>query len=83
VPVIAFNHGSVPEVIEDGLTGFIVDDIEGAVRAADRLPSLPRPAVRKRFEERFTGRRMAEDHVALYAKLARGRMPSVRAVAAE
>ena len=83
VPVIAFNHGSVPEVIEDGLTGFIVDDIEGAVRAADRLPSLSRPAVRKRFEERFTARRMAEDHVALYTQLARGRMPSVRAVAAE
>ena len=82
-PVVAFNHGSVPEVIEDGLTGFIVDDIEGAVRAVDRLPSISRAAVRERFEERFTARRMAEDHVALYARLARGRVPPVRAVAAE
>jgi len=83
VPVVAFNHGSVPEVIEDGRTGFIVDDIEGAVRAVERLPALSRPAVRQRFEERFTARRMAEDHVALYARLARGRASPVRAVAAE
>jgi glycosyltransferase involved in cell wall biosynthesis len=83
VPVVAFNHGSVPEVIEDGLTGFIVDDIEGAVRAVERLPALSRAAVRRRFEERFTARRMAEEYVGLYAKLARGRLPPVRAVAAE
>jgi glycosyltransferase involved in cell wall biosynthesis len=82
-PVVAFDHGSVPEVLEDGLTGFIVEDMEGAVRAVDRLPSLSRAAVRKRFEERFTARRMAEDHVALYARLARGGLPRVRAVAAE
>jgi glycosyltransferase involved in cell wall biosynthesis len=83
VPVVAYNHGSVPEVIEDGRTGFIVDGVEGAVRAVERLPALSRPAVRKRFEERFTARRMAEDHVALYARLARSRVPPVRAVAAE
>lgn len=83
VPVVAFNHGSVPEVIEEGLTGFIVDDIEGAVRAVDRLPTLSRVAVRRRFEERFTARRMAEQHAELYAKLARGRVAPVRAVAAE
>jgi glycosyltransferase involved in cell wall biosynthesis len=83
VPVVAFNHGSVPEVIEDGLTGFIVDDIEGAVRAVDRLGTLSRPAVRRRFEERFTARRMAEEHIALYARLARAGRPEVQAVAAE
>jgi glycosyltransferase involved in cell wall biosynthesis len=83
VPVVAYNHGSVPEVIDEGLTGFVVDDIEGAVRAVGRLPELSRPAVRRRFEERFTARRMAEDHVALYAQLARGRVPPVRALAAE
>lgn len=71
VPVIAFNHGSVPEVIEDGLTGFIVDDVDAAVQAVGRLPELPRSAVRRCFEERFTARRMAEDHLALYAQLAR------------
>ncbi len=87
VPVVAFNHGSVPEVIEDGLTGFIVEDTEGAVRAVERrLPSLSRAAVRQRFEQRFTARHMAEDHVALYARLAaaaRGGRPRVQAVAAE
>jgi glycosyltransferase involved in cell wall biosynthesis len=82
-PLVAYNHGSVPEVIEEGRTGFIVDGIEGAVAAVNRLPELSRAAVRKRFEERFTARRMAENHVALYAQLARGRMPPVRAVAAE
>ncbi|HEY4250225.1 MAG TPA: glycosyltransferase family 4 protein [Roseomonas sp.] len=77
VPVIAYGHGSVPEVIEDGLTGFIVDDIGAAVHAVDRLATLPRDAVRRRFEERFTARRMAEDHVALYGQLIRSRrMPA-------
>jgi hypothetical protein len=71
-------------VLEDGLTGFIVDDVEGAVRAVQRrLPSLSRAAVRRRFEERFTARRMAEDHVALYARLARASKAQVQAVAAE
>ncbi len=83
VPVVAFNHGSVPEVIEEGRTGFIVEDIAGAVRAVGRLPELSRPAVRKRFEERFTALRMAEEHIALYARLARGRVPAMRAMAAE
>ena len=83
-PVVAFNLGSVPEVLEDGLTGFIVDDVDSAVRAVERrLPDLRRDAVRKRFEERFTARRMAEDHVEVYARLARGRAPAVRALAAE
>ena len=82
-PVIAFDHGSVPEVIEDGLTGFIVQDIEGAVRAVDRLPALSRRAVRRRFEQRFTARRMAEDHVALYERLRRGHLEETPALAAE
>jgi glycosyltransferase involved in cell wall biosynthesis len=82
VPVIAFDHGSVPEVVEHGLTGFVVGDVEGAVAAVERLPALPRAAVRARFEERFTARRMAEDYAALYARLARGRPPRMRAVAA-
>jgi glycosyltransferase involved in cell wall biosynthesis len=73
VPVIAFNHGSVPEVIEDGRTGFIVEDVDAAVAAVGRLGTLPRAAVRRRFEERFTARRMAEDHVALYGQLTRSR----------
>jgi glycosyltransferase involved in cell wall biosynthesis len=83
VPVVAFRHGSVPEVVEDGVTGFVVEDVAGAVRAVERAAALPREAVRARFAQRFTGRRMAQDYAALYARLARGRVPPMRAVAAE
>jgi len=69
-PVIAFNCGSVPEIIEDGLTGFIVEDEDGAVAAVQRLEEIDRGKVRARFEQRFTARRMAEDYVALYRRLA-------------
>ena len=60
-PVIAFNRGSVPELIDDGVTGFIVEDINGAIGAVDRLGQLSREKIRQRFEERFTARRMAQD----------------------
>ncbi|GGG44196.1 glycosyl transferase [Caldovatus sediminis] len=83
-PVIAFAAGSVPEVIEDGRTGFVVRDVAGAVAAVGRLPSLSRAAVRRRFEERFTARRMAEDHVVLYERLvAQGGLSRIPALAAE
>jgi len=68
-PIIAFRRGSVPEVIEDGLTGFIVDDVAGAVAAVGRLGELDRTAIRRRFEERWTARRMAEDYLRLYRRL--------------
>jgi glycosyltransferase involved in cell wall biosynthesis len=68
-PVIAFNRGAVPEVIEDGLTGFIVDDERGAIAAVGRLSSFSRTAIRARFEQRFTARRMADDYVAVYREL--------------
>ncbi len=65
-PVIAFNHGSVPEVVDDGLTGFIVEDEEGAVRAFGRLSQLSRAKIRRHFEQRFTARRMALDYLDAY-----------------
>jgi glycosyltransferase involved in cell wall biosynthesis len=68
-PVIAFNRGSVPEVVDVGLTGFVVDDEDGAVEAVARLPELPRNAIRRRFEQRFTARRMAQDYLAVYRSL--------------
>ena len=79
-PVIAFNRGSVPEIVEDGLTGFIVEDIEGAVAAVARLPTLSRAAVRRRFEQRFTARRMAEDYVSVYRSLAGEARSVLRAI---
>jgi glycosyltransferase involved in cell wall biosynthesis len=79
-PVIAFNRGSVPEIIEDGLTGFIVEDETSAVAAARRLGTLSREAVRRRFEERFTARRMAQDYLSIYRSLGAVAKPSLRVV---
>nr|WP_294507284.1 glycosyltransferase family 4 protein [uncultured Rhodopila sp.] len=69
-PVIAFNHGSVPEVIDNGVTGFIVNDIDEAVKALGKVDTLDRAKVRATFDRRFTSRRMAEDYVDLYETLA-------------
>jgi glycosyltransferase involved in cell wall biosynthesis len=71
-PVIAFRRGSVPEVIEDGVSGFIVDSEEEAIAAINRLDRLDRGVVRGAFERRFTARRMAEDYVRHYGKLVGG-----------
>lgn len=68
-PVVAYRNGSVPEVVEDGTTGFVVSGEAEAVAAVARVPSLDRAGVRAGFERRFTARRMAEDHVALYERL--------------
>ena len=68
-PVVAFRNGSVPEVVEDGVTGFIVDNEDEAAAAVRRLPSLDRARVRHVFEQRFTARRMAEDYVTVYRGL--------------
>ncbi|HEY4471945.1 MAG TPA: glycosyltransferase family 4 protein [Stellaceae bacterium] len=74
-PVIAFGRGSVPEIIEDGLTGFIVDDLAGAARAVPLAAHLDRGAIRRRFEERFTAERMARDYLALYQRVLHGDTP--------
>ena len=68
-PVIAFRNGSVPEVIEDGVTGFIVRDMAEAVAAVRRIDRLDRREVRATFEERFTVERMALDYLAIYRAL--------------
>jgi glycosyltransferase involved in cell wall biosynthesis len=68
-PVIAFNQGSVPEVLENGVTGFIVNSVEEAVAAAARVDVLDRALIRRRFEARFTAERMARDYLAVYQGL--------------
>lgn len=68
-PVLAFNCGSVPEVIDAGVTGCIVNDMREADQAVRWAMSLDRRRVRERFERRFTARRMAEDYVSLYEGL--------------
>jgi len=77
-PVIAFNRGSVPEIVEDGLTGFIVEDETSAVGAVGQLSTLSRERVRARFEERFTARRMANEYLAVYRQLAEAANPRLR-----
>jgi len=71
-PVVAFRSGSVPEVIDDGLTGFIVDGEEQAVEAIERVKRFDRRQVRQRFEQRFTATRMAQDYLRYYRELTAG-----------
>ena len=77
-PVLAFRCGSVPEVIEDGVTGKVVASEEEAVAALPAILSYDRPAVRQRFEERFTATRMAKDYVSTYRHLLMTRTSSTR-----
>jgi glycosyltransferase involved in cell wall biosynthesis len=68
-PVVAFRGGSVDEVIDDGVTGFVVDDLEAAVKAVRRIDRIDRRACRNAFERRFTDRRMASHYVRLYQQV--------------
>ncbi|WP_322106852.1 glycosyltransferase family 4 protein [Paraburkholderia sp. J41] len=70
-PVVAFNRGAVPEVVDDGISGFIVEDEIGAVAAINRIARVPRAGVRRRFEERFTSHRMAQEYVQAYQAVIR------------
>jgi glycosyltransferase involved in cell wall biosynthesis len=72
-PIVAFNSGSVPEVIEDGRTGFIVETLDAAIEATARIETLDRRVCRQVFEQRFTTRQMAERYVASYASVLDGR----------
>ena len=79
-PVIAYNRGSVPEIIEDGKTGFIVEDEISAVSDVGRLADLDRGAIRKQFETRFTARRMALDYLETYQGLIDAGKPRMKLV---
>src|SRR5262249_27793719 len=68
-PVIAWRHGSVPEVIDDGITGFIVEELDEAVRAVEKVESFNRQLCRQVFETRFTSSRMAMEYVKIYGRL--------------
>jgi glycosyltransferase involved in cell wall biosynthesis len=71
-PVIAYPLGSVPEVIQEGVTGFIVPDLERAVRAVERIGEIDRRKCRGHFEQHFDAERMAQDYLNIYQRLARG-----------
>ena len=68
-PVIAFRRGSVPEVMKDGVSGFIVENVEEAIAACAKLDQIDRTKVRAYFDERFTSHRMAQDYVNVYQRL--------------
>jgi glycosyltransferase involved in cell wall biosynthesis len=78
-PCIAWRGGSVPEVVDHGVTGWIVDSIAGAVDAVKRVSLLDRQLVRRRFEQRFSVERMARDYLRIYRELANGDVRSVAA----
>ena len=71
-PVIARSRGSMPEIVEDGTTGFVIQDIDQAVQAVERIPRISRKQCRRVFEERFTALRMAADYVAVYDQMIHG-----------
>jgi glycosyltransferase involved in cell wall biosynthesis len=72
-PVIAWPNGSVPEILDEGVTGFVVDSIDKAVSAVQKATMLDRSRVRARFEQRFSAARMARDYLAVYRSLGRQR----------
>jgi glycosyltransferase involved in cell wall biosynthesis len=78
-PVIATPCGSVPEVMEDGVTGFIVNSVDEAVAAVGRLDVLSRETVRQRFEQRFTAPIMARQYLEIYKRLMQAQLRSQRA----
>src|SRR5262249_31772557 len=79
-PVIAYNRGSVPEIIDPRLTGFLGEDETSALGVIDRLIALDRTAIRKQFETRFTARRMALDYLAAYRSLTEQAEPRIKLV---
>jgi glycosyltransferase involved in cell wall biosynthesis len=70
-PVIAYRNGSVPEILDEGTTGFMADKLDDAVAAVQRVSSIDRRVCRRVFEERFTVRRMCSNYVEVYNRLSR------------
>jgi glycosyltransferase involved in cell wall biosynthesis len=68
-PVIAFNRGSVPEIIKTGVTGFVVEDLEGMVDAIGALPQIDREACRAHALSHFSAERMTDGYEAVYKKI--------------
>jgi glycosyltransferase involved in cell wall biosynthesis len=68
-PVIAFDRGSMPELIRHGVSGYIVDDIDNAINAVTEIKSINRSECRADVEQRFTSSRMARDYVRVYQEI--------------
>ena len=81
-PVLAFRRGSVPEIVDQGLTGIVVDCVDEAVRMLPQALALDRRNVRRRFQERFSATRMAKDYLGVYRAVLRRGAPARQAAAA-
>src|SRR6476646_9513523 len=81
-PTIAYRCGSVPEVLADGVSGYIVNNENEAVAAVERIEQFDRRRCREAFEQRFTVARMAQDYVAVYRKVCKGRAPALQVIGA-
>jgi glycosyltransferase involved in cell wall biosynthesis len=79
-PVVAFKRGSVPEILNHGVTGIVVDNLEEALAMLPQALALDRQRIRRRFEERFSVERMASDYVALYDEVLRRGTVNARVV---
>ena len=79
-PVVAFNRGSVPEIVDHGVTGFIVEDESEAAAAIGKAGAMSRKMIRSHFQRRFTARRMAQDYLEVYRNLAVRSPPKLRVV---
>jgi glycosyltransferase involved in cell wall biosynthesis len=75
-PVIAYNNGSVPEVIDENVTGFVVSSVSEALKAVQKVPFLDRGKCRERFEKRFSSKRMADDYVKIYSSMVNQLVPA-------
>jgi glycosyltransferase involved in cell wall biosynthesis len=78
-PVVAFDNGSVPEVLESGLTGFIVHDERQAIEAVGKIATLDRDRIRAEFDRRFTAHHMAQNYLKLFSRLAKNQRTGTRA----
>ena len=76
-PVLAYRRGSIPEVIDDGITGFVCENLSQMVAAVERLGEIDRRRCRASFEQRFTADRMARDYVALYERIIEDRVAAI------
>lgn len=73
-PLIAFPYGAVPEIVHNGASGFLASDVEAAIRAVERIPTISRHTCRAYFEERFSARRMCQAYLQVYERVAESRM---------
>jgi glycosyltransferase involved in cell wall biosynthesis len=79
-PVIAYSRGSVPEIIKEGVSGYIVTNMNEALAAVRKVPALNRRGVRAAFEARFTADRMARNYLTVYEQLLEVERPAAWAV---